>query len=153
MKATVHDGASRHLRKSPGILADVAEGTRTPTDFGAYLLGRMSTKGMQRQVDLARAAGVGDATISRLIYSSEFTPDVRTLERIAEALGVPATDLVARRMGDLQPPKVLPPVLVELAAMLDPESPLPAEDRRRLESMLELLADANRGAMLRKRTA
>jgi len=126
--------------------------TREPTRFGRYLLDRMSGKGMHQQVDLVNATGISPATVSRLIYSDEYTPDVRTLERLGAALDVPAAELVSRRSGGEPGLRVIPAVLAELIEMVDPDSPLTTNQRRRLEQMLELLAETNRAFMHSERS-
>jgi len=94
---------------------------RRPTQFGFYLLGRMAEAGYARQIDLVKATGVSAATISRLIYSGEFTPDVRTLQRLGDALNVPATELVARRLQTNETPLAVGVSQVEPSFVLDPE--------------------------------
>ncbi|MGI5247613.1 helix-turn-helix domain-containing protein [Dactylosporangium sp. CA-139066] len=125
----------------------MADGERGPTQFGFYLLKRMTEKGMHRQLDLVKATGISAATVSRLTYSDEYTPDVRTLQRLGDALDVPVTDLVARWTGGVRHGGrgAIPPTLVELASLIEDDSLLTAEERDRLETILQALTDTYRG--------
>lgn len=71
---------------------------REPSPFGFHLLELMVAAGYTRQIDLAKATGISAATISRLIFNRQITPDVQTLERLGKVLGVTAQSLVAARL-------------------------------------------------------
>jgi transcriptional regulator with XRE-family HTH domain len=92
--------------------------TRQPTKLGAEILRLMAARNIHRQSELAEAARVSPSTISRLIFSEEITPDMRTFERLADALGVRAPDLMAHYDTALSAAAVddqpLPPELADL---------------------------------------
>ncbi len=125
---------------------------RHPTRFGHHLLELMADAGFSRQLDLVAASGVSASTVSRLIYSGEYRPDMRTFERLGDALGVAATDLFAAHAGEVHPPVVgdLPPLAAELAGMLHPDSPLADEDRLMLQTVIDRLIDPHRRVMRRR---
>lgn len=134
------------------------EGARKPTPFGWYLLHRMAEHEPRlTQSDLARLAGVGQATISRWIYD-DIRPDTERLGRLALALGVSKNELLQRAghgtaaldLEDLGEP-ALHPILAEARMMLDPASPLTDEERDNLEQVLTGIVAPYRRAMRRRR--
>jgi transcriptional regulator with XRE-family HTH domain len=93
------------------------------------------------QAALSRASGIGQSTISRLRSSDDHAPDVKTLERLAEALSTTVADLARAAYGDLlgtpQPhPEPIPFVLDQL---IRAHRDLPPEDWAMLEQMLGTL--------------
>ncbi len=133
------------------------EGARQPTAFGWYLLHRMAEHEPRlTQTDVARLAGVGQATISRWIYE-EIKPDTERLGRLALALGVTKNELLQRAGHgtaaldlDLGEP-ALHPILAEARMMLDPASPLTDDERHNLEQVLTGIVAPYRRAMRRRR--
>lgn len=93
------------------------------------------------QAELARRSGVSQSTISRLLTSTKHTPDVKTIERLAAALGCEASDLMRSAYGGALLPgeepadaaRPLPPRLVELADLYHELGP---DDRKALDDAL-----------------
>jgi transcriptional regulator with XRE-family HTH domain len=134
--------------------------SREPTSFGCWLLELMRDAGFEQQSDLVKAAGVSPSTVSRLINSGTYTPDIRTLDRVAAALNVATLDLVAVRTG-AEPPMVKPsaeasfaanPLVSELQQMLAPDSPLSPDDRQYVVSVVSRVIEPYRRAMRRRKT-
>ena len=132
---------------------------REPTELGRYVLARMVARGLDRQVDLARAAKVSDATVNRLIYAT-IAPEPETIRKLAGALGVDEHDFVLRvhnvaAIGPTEPiiGEDLPrhPLAVELDRMLAPESHIPEADREALETLIDRLIDPYRRMMRGRR--
>jgi transcriptional regulator with XRE-family HTH domain len=102
------------------------------------------------QVDLARAAGIGDATISRLLSGRQEDIRLGTVERLARALGLPLAALLGPEPG------AGPPADAEAAALLlgSARRRLAAADiRRALRAAEHILAELERGALLPADTA
>lgn len=141
---------------------------RAPTEFGYHLLRERDAAGYRSNADLARAAGLGTATVSRLIYGGVGRPDTETLRKLAEALA-PATPKTGRtdrvtakhnellhaagyRIGDPPTARPLHPRALELDMILDPNGPLSDADREAVEMLsarlhapyLEMIAKARR---------
>jgi len=114
----------------------------------------MAELGMKKQVDLARAAGVSEATVGRIIYeNAAFERDI--LASVESALELPARTLV----GDLG--KVAEqanerstwshPIAAELNRMLNPESPLTDADREDIRKFVDRFIDSYRVTMRKSR--
>lgn len=115
----------------------------------------MASQGHRRQVDLARAADISESTVSRLIYSDS-VPDPETLNKIAPALGVDPQKLILMTHvpdADEAPPapRQRHPLVVEIERMLAPDSPIPPEDLKMLERMLDRVIDHPYRQMMRRR--
>jgi len=122
-------------------------------------MARMVARGLDRQVDLARAAHVSEATVTRLIYAT-IAPEPETIRKLAGALGVDEHDFL-RRVHDTAtvgttPPEAgedLPrhPLAIELDRMLAPGSPIPELDREALETLIDRLIEPYRRMMRGRR--
>jgi transcriptional regulator with XRE-family HTH domain len=144
---------SFHMRK----------GADEPTKFGYYVLAKMAEhEPPLSQADLARLAGVGQATISRWILSPG-RPNSEKLRLLAEALdvdyevlmtiagyGKPSGEVTTALEG-LRPD--VHPLAAEFSSMLDQGSPLPAADRDFLQHTIDRLIDPYRRQMRRRRSA
>jgi transcriptional regulator with XRE-family HTH domain len=132
---------------------------REPTPFGRYIMDLMISADLQRQVDLARAAGTTESTISRLIYSPGI-PDSDTLRKIAQPLRVSHSDLLLRA-HDAEPDSGVPqrpvptlhPLAIEINRMLADGSPLDPADREALAVILDRLIQPYRAQMRRRTTS
>jgi transcriptional regulator with XRE-family HTH domain len=125
--------------------------------FGAYLKEAILAARYPTPTHFARAVGTDPSVVLRWL-SEEQRPTIRSLEKIAPALGRSINDLVHAaypdRLSDL--PAALPqlhPLAHELGRMLDEGSPIPAADRQALESVLDRILDPYRKVMRRRRTA
>lgn len=127
---------------------------KTPTRVGRYLLSRMKELGMTRQVDLVRASGVSDSTVSRLFLQEGYTSDRDTLVALAGALRVDPKDLVLF-VFDLDNAPVSThtphPHAVQIDQLLSPGTHLPDEDRDLLEAMVGRLIDSTTKSTGRRR--
>ncbi|MBF0607422.1 MAG: LexA family transcriptional regulator [Magnetococcales bacterium] len=61
----------------------------------------MEKKGLRTQSALAKRAGVGQATIHRMLHGSA-NPGYETLEQIARALDIPLSQLVGEQKNDMK---------------------------------------------------
>lgn len=135
------------------------DGAKEPTPFGWWLLHQMAGHEPRlSQTDVARLAGVGQSTISRWIYDPDIKPETGRLGRLAEVLGVSKNELLQRAghgtadtsiTVDAGP--VLTPNLAEAQRMLDPSSPLTADERHMLDQGIAALVGAYRHAMRRRK--
>lgn len=116
--------------------------SKEPTRLGRYVLARMGELGMARQVDLVRASGISESTVSRIVLHPNYTPDRDTLVALAGALRVDPKELVLF-VFDLQGAPVTPPTLIpramEVDRFLGPTSHLDETDREFLDTMLDRL--------------
>lgn len=118
----------------PGVTA-----TKEFTDLGKRLDHYMRN-GItpMTQAELARRSGVSQSTISRLLTSTKHTPDVKTIERLAAALGCEASDLMRSAYGgsllpDEETPGDARPLPPRLAKLADLYYELNSDDRRALD--------------------
>lgn len=123
-------------------------GSEAGAALRAYVLQHAANAdtGIESVADLARATGIKPSVYSKWFNGSE-QPSVRSLQRLAPAIGAPLRELLvlAGRVEaeDLgldaapQPPEVLGhPLAREIDSLLADTSPLPAEDRRSIETFL-----------------
>jgi len=134
---------------------------RQPTAFGEWLIAQMSGMGIS-QTELAGRIGVAQATISRWVFR-DIKPDEVKLNQLGDVLGLGRAARLemferagygqhAARTG--QTGEVAPhPIVQEIRRMLDPDSPIPPEDLRILETLLDRVVDPYRKVMRRRRTA
>lgn len=67
----------------------------------AYLRGAMAAAGMRNAAELARAAGIGEAQVSRWLRGAT-TPEEKNLRRLSKALKRPMLELLVAA-GHLEP--------------------------------------------------
>ena len=85
----------------------------TKQSFGAIISARRKQKGMT-QLDLARQMGVTDKAVSKWERDLSF-PDVASLPKLAEVLGVSVDDLLeVKTAAQEQPARSTAPALVEI---------------------------------------
>lgn len=112
---------------------------REPSQFGRFLLISIKRAGFTNTSHFARAAGLSPSVVFRWVYGLT-DPSLATLAQAAPTLGVRLGDLVAQAypedFDDLSAGSGNA-IVAEIALMLDPGSPLPAEDRTLIETMLD----------------
>lgn len=154
----------RSFRQRNAVTSFHVATDKTPTEFGYELLKLMEAAGLW-PAGLARAAGTGASTISRLIYGGVDKPDSNTLERIARALveatlprGATRPDTetavaemhnkllhaAGYRIGAAPETRQLHPLALELDQMIGDGTPLPAADVEFLAVMTDRLMDPYR---------
>lgn len=144
---------SFHMRK----------GSDEPTEFGYFVMAKMAEhEPPLSQAELARRTGVGQATISRWIFSPG-RPNPEKLRLLATTLGVDYAELmtiaghgapseeITEALSGLRPD--MDKLAVELSSMLMPASPLSDEDRAFLRHTVDRIIDPYRRAMRRRRSA
>lgn len=144
---------SFHMRK----------GSDEPTEFGYFVMAKMAEHDPPlSQAELARRTGVGQATISRWIFTPG-RPNPEKLRLLADTLGVEYTALmtiagygapsedIADALSDLRPE--VDPLSAELSAMLAEGSPLSEDERAFLKHTVDRLIDPYRRTMRRRRPA
>lgn len=130
---------------------------REPTGFGSYLRDAIHTAGFTTATQFARAAGTDPSVVLRWI-SEEQRPTIRSIERIAPVLEKTINEMVDAaypdRLGGQPVPSVqLHPLAYEVGRILADDSPVAAEDRQALESVLDRMLDPYRRDMRRRRSA
>jgi transcriptional regulator with XRE-family HTH domain len=130
---------------------------RPQIGFGAYLKEAILAARFPTPTQFARAVGTDPSVVLRWL-SEEQRPTIRSLEKIAPVLGRGINEVVLAaypdRLGGLRPSIAqLHPLAHELGRMLDDGSPIPEDDRRALESVLDRILDPYRKVMRRRRSA
>ncbi|MBP2656567.1 MAG: putative transcriptional regulator [Firmicutes bacterium] len=97
-------------------------------NYGANFL-KLRKKYELSQKDLARIAEVGQTTISD-IESGKKSPNVITIEKICEAVGITLADFFVEAEPELEP---------ELRRLLDTARKLTPEQRSYLQKLLETM--------------
>jgi|tagenome__1003787_1003787.scaffolds.fasta_scaffold19666343_1 transcriptional regulator with XRE-family HTH domain len=125
--------------------------------FGVYLKKAIHAARFPTPTHFARAAGTDPSVVLRWL-SEEQRPTIRSIERIAPILGKTINELVLaaypdRLAGPAPAPVPAHPMVHELGRMLADDSPIPAADRRALETVLDRMLDPYRKVMRRRRTA
>ncbi|MEV4636525.1 helix-turn-helix transcriptional regulator [Actinoplanes sp. NPDC049548] len=125
--------------------------------FGGYLREAIHSAGFPTPTHFARAVGTDPSVVLRWL-SGEQRPTIRSIERIAPVLGRSINELVLaaypdRLEGSASPAPATHPLAVELARMLADDSPIPAADRRALETVLDRMIDPYRKVLRRRRSA
>ncbi|GGQ39883.1 helix-turn-helix domain-containing protein [Couchioplanes azureus] len=126
--------------------------------FGGYLKEAIHAARFPTPTHFARTVGMDPSVVLRWL-SGEQRPTIRSIERIAPVLGKSINDLVLAaypdRLAGPAPQPVPPthPLVHELARMLADDSPIPAADRRALETVLDRMIDPYRKALRRRRSA
>jgi transcriptional regulator with XRE-family HTH domain len=117
----------------------VKAAAKEPTRLGRYVLSRMGELGMARQVDLVRASGISESTVSRIVLHANYTPDRDTLVALAGALRVDPKALVLF-VFDLEDAPTAPPTLVPRAMQVDqllsPTSHIDPAERELIDAMI-----------------
>jgi hypothetical protein len=92
------------------------------------------------QIDLARAANIGQATVRRWIYQNPILPKPDELSRAAKVLGVDPNEMSSRAgygairpVNPPPPPEPEHPLVAKLRRALDHSSTLTDEERTNLE--------------------
>ncbi len=126
--------------------------------FGLYIRDAIQAAGFATATQFARAVGTDPSVVLRWI-SEEQRPTIRSIERIAPVLGKTINEMVMAAYPDrlghhINAPSVRPhPLAIELGRMLAEDSPIPAEEREALASVLERLLQPYRRDMRRRRIA
>lgn len=136
-----------------------------PASFAEWLAERIE-RDFSSDSDFARKANVSPSVVSRMV-AGKGTPTPSTLERIAPVLGVPVRELFvmvypteSRSETGILPQwwldreKAQHHLARELGRMLADDSPVPADERDRIESLVEaILAPYRRYLDKRRRGA
>ena len=127
------------------------------TGFGAYLKEAIQAARFPTPTHFARAVGTDPSVVLRWL-SEEQRPTIRSIERIAPALGKSINELVVAAYPDrlrapVPEPAAIHPLAHELGRMLADDSPIPAPDRQALETVLDRMLDPYRRVMRRRRSA
>src|SRR6476619_4860024 len=123
--------------------------------FGVYLKETILAARLPTPTHVARAVGIDPSVVLRWL-SEEQRPTIRSIERIAPALGKTIHEMVQAAYPDMletSPRGDVPqlhPLAYEIGRILSGDSPLPTEDRHALESVLERLVDPYRKLMRRR---
>ncbi|MFI5494761.1 multiprotein-bridging factor 1 family protein [Actinoplanes sp. NPDC051859] len=126
--------------------------------FGDYLKDAIDAARFPTPTHFARAVGMDPSVVLRWL-SGEQRPTIRSIERIAPVLGRTINELVLAAYPDRlagPPPRPVPaphPLVRELDRMLADDSPIPAADRRALETVLDRMIDPYRQVLRRRRSA
>lgn len=110
---------------------------RGPEPLSARLQRLMAQRGMQQR-QLARRARLSEASISRLLTGEQANPTTRTLQALAEALGVDLRDLLLEGEPPPTPAAESEAVLLALYRLLSPE------ERGRIVGYAEAIAEQRR---------
>ncbi len=127
---------------------------KEPTRVGRYLISRMGELGMTRQVDLVRASGVSDSTVSRLFLHEGYIPDRDTLVALAAALQVDPKEFVlfVFDLDDAPTAGHVPhPLAAQLDRLLSAGTHLADDDRDLLEAMASRRIDTTTTPANRRR--
>jgi transcriptional regulator with XRE-family HTH domain len=143
---------SIHARMEAGAVTD-----REPTEFGWFVMRRMADFDPPlNQSELARRARVSQSTIHRWIYSPG-RPETDKLDRLSAALGVDHGELLAKagygRPADHVAERPIHRIARDIDAILSVNSPIPAEDRAALETVIDRMIDPYRKLLRRRRPA
>lgn len=130
---------------------------REPLGFGAYLRDAIQAGGFTTPTQFARAVGTDPSVVLRWI-SEEQRPTIRSIERIAPVLGKTISEMVVAAYPDhlgLEPtaPPALHPLAYDVGRILAEDSPVPAEDRKALASVLDHMLDPYRRHFRRRTSA
>ncbi|GID93450.1 multiprotein-bridging factor 1 family protein [Amorphoplanes digitatis] len=125
--------------------------------FGGYLKEAIQEAGFPTPTHFARAVGTDPSVVLRWL-SEEQRPTIRSIERIAPVLGRTIPEIVMAAYPDRLggPPPAAPaahPLVRELGRILGEDSPIPAEDRAALETVLDRLFEPYRKVLRRRRSA
>jgi transcriptional regulator with XRE-family HTH domain len=126
-----------------------------PTRLGQLILNRMAEVGLRTQIDLAAAAKVGQATVSRLMYDPSRRHTYEVLAAVAAALKMPLETLAAAAYehdpypDDIEPTGVAP-LAAEFARMLADDSPLDPVSQGILATIVDSVMDPYRKEMRRR---
>ncbi|MFI5931699.1 XRE family transcriptional regulator [Actinoplanes sp. NPDC051494] len=125
--------------------------------FGGYLKEAIHAARFPTPTHFARTVGMDPSVVLRWI-SEEQRPTIRSIERIAPALGRSINELVVAaypdRIGGPAPqPPPAHPLVHDLALMLADDSPIPAADRQALATVLDRMIDPYRKVLRRRRSA
>jgi transcriptional regulator with XRE-family HTH domain len=133
---------------------------KEPTELGRWLLDEMDRRGLS-QTALAAGMGIGQATISRWIYT-DIQPERDKIMRLADALtlavaeraelsAITGLNLAADPDRPTATVPAMHPRAAEIARMLAPDSPISEDDRHVLELLLERIVDPYRKVMRRRK--
>jgi len=125
--------------------------------FGGYLKEAIQAARFPTPTHFARAVGMDPSVVLRWL-SEEQRPTIRSIERIAPALGRSINELVVAaypdRVGGPAPqPPPAHPLVHDLALLLADDSPIPAADRQALATVLDRMIDPYRKVLRRRRSA
>ena len=127
------------------------------TGFGVYLKEAILAARFPTPTHFARAAGTDPSVVLRWL-SEEQRPTIKSIERIAPALGKSINELVVAAYPDRlfgPAPAVVPvthPLVHDLGRMLADDSQIPRADREALETVLDRMLDPYRRLMRRRKS-
>lgn len=118
-----------------------------PTQFGMFLLAAMNAAGYPSTTNFARAAGVDPSVVFRWIYGKT-APTTKILAKVAPVLGLTESDLIARAYSTgtslAESPRVIHPLVAELARLLGDDSPIGTDERQVLETLIDRIVQPYR---------
>jgi transcriptional regulator with XRE-family HTH domain len=125
--------------------------------FGDYLRVAIHAAGFATPTQFARAVQTDPSVVLRWL-SEEQRPTIRSLERVAPALGKTINEMVSAayrdRLPDVGPggaQKPMHPLGYEVGRLLAEDSPLPAGDREALYARLDRALEPYRRDLRRRR--
>lgn len=125
--------------------------------FGDYLRDAIHAAGFATPTQFARAVQTDPSVVLRWL-SEEQRPTIKSIERIAPALGKSINELVLAAYPDRlngPAPAALPaahPLVHDLARMLADDSPIPRADREALETVLDRMLEPYRRLLRRRKS-
>jgi hypothetical protein len=132
--------------------------SQTSIGFGAYLKDAIQAAGFATPTHFARVVGTDPSVVLRWI-SEEQRPTIRSIERIPPVLGRSINDLVRAaypdRLGVNEPATSsrLHPLAYDVGRILSDDSPVSADERQALETVLKRVLDPYRRELRRRRLA
>jgi transcriptional regulator with XRE-family HTH domain len=129
----------------------------TATGFGAYLKKAILAAHFPTPTHFARAVGTDPSVVLRWL-SEEQRPTIKSIERIAPALGKTINELVLAAYPDRlngPAPAAVPaahPLVHDLARVLADDSPIPRADREALETVLDRMLEPYRRLLRRRKS-
>jgi transcriptional regulator with XRE-family HTH domain len=125
--------------------------------FGAYLKEAILAAQFPTPTHFARAVGTDPSVVLRWL-SEDQRPTIKSIERIAPALGKSINELVLAaypdRLNGPAPasPPAAHPLVHDLARMLADDSPIPRADREALETVLDRMLEPYRRLLRRRKS-
>lgn len=77
------------------IIGAIDKGRREPTNLGLNIKWHMAKRQLKAEV-LAKLAGIGDNTLSRMCFTGGPSPTLANIEKVAQVLDVESWELLIR---------------------------------------------------------
>jgi hypothetical protein len=127
-----------------------------PVGFGDYLRDAIHAAGFATPTQFARAVQTDPSVVLRWL-SEEQRPTIRSLERVAPALGKTINEMVSAASRDRLPGEQsggqspMHPLGYEVGRLLAEGSPLPTQDREALYAKIDRVMEPYRRDLRRRR--